>query len=124
MGPTPPLRPYHEQPVLREGLTPMSPGRTRIYWSGHADSNRGPAVPKTAALPGCAIPRLPQNSVSIHARNVSSKKRAGTKEITILAEIGASRSIFNRHTLRLHAPNVRTVLENPFPDGFRRPSSP
>src|SRR3954468_17235928 len=28
-----------------------------IYWSGQLDSNQRPAVPKTAALPGCAIPR-------------------------------------------------------------------
>ena len=27
-------------------------------WSGQLDSNQRPAVPKTAALPGCAIPRL------------------------------------------------------------------
>jgi hypothetical protein len=26
-------------------------------WSGQQDSNLRPAVPKTAALPGCAIPR-------------------------------------------------------------------
>ena len=26
-------------------------------WSGQLDSNQRPAVPKTAALPGCAIPR-------------------------------------------------------------------
>jgi hypothetical protein len=28
------------------------------FWSGQLDSNQRPAVPKTAALPGCAIPRL------------------------------------------------------------------
>ena len=27
------------------------------FWSGQLDSNQRPAVPKTAALPGCAIPR-------------------------------------------------------------------
>jgi hypothetical protein len=29
-----------------------------IFWSGQLDSNQRPAVPKTAALPGCAIPRI------------------------------------------------------------------
>ena len=29
------------------------------HWSGRLDSNQRPAVPKTAALPGCATPRLP-----------------------------------------------------------------
>src|SRR4249920_2914959 len=29
----------------------------RLGWSGQQDSNLRPAVPKTAALPGCAIPR-------------------------------------------------------------------
>src|SRR5207237_7114650 len=28
-----------------------------FIWSGQLDSNQRPAVPKTAALPGCAIPR-------------------------------------------------------------------
>jgi hypothetical protein len=28
-----------------------------VRWSGQQDSNLRPAVPKTAALPGCAIPR-------------------------------------------------------------------
>jgi hypothetical protein len=31
----------------------------RFTWSGQLDSNQRPAVPKTAALPGCAIPRIP-----------------------------------------------------------------
>jgi hypothetical protein len=30
----------------------------RGFWSGQLDSNQRPAVPKTAALPGCAIPRI------------------------------------------------------------------
>src|SRR3954453_2169584 len=29
-----------------------------MFWSGQLDSNQRPAVPKTAALPGCAIPRI------------------------------------------------------------------
>src|SRR5580692_6623207 len=29
----------------------------RVSWSGQQDLNLRPAVPKTAALPGCAIPR-------------------------------------------------------------------
>src|SRR3979490_2622516 len=33
-------------------------GIQRRFWSGQLDSNQRPAVPKTAALPGCAIPRL------------------------------------------------------------------
>jgi hypothetical protein len=33
------------------------------FWSGQLDSNQRPAVPKTAALPGCAIPRLSGNDV-------------------------------------------------------------
>src|SRR6516162_8632517 len=44
MGPTPPLRPYHEQPVLREGLTPMSPGRTSERpetWVTHRTGHMG-----------------------------------------------------------------------------------
>ena len=32
-------------------------------WSGQLDSNQRPAVPKTAALPGCAIPRSLENDV-------------------------------------------------------------
>ncbi len=32
-----------------------------VGWSGQLDSNQRPAVPKTAALPGCAIPRDPSS---------------------------------------------------------------
>src|SRR5262249_26996528 len=32
-------------------------------WSGQLDSNQRPAVPKTAALPGCAIPRRQEYGV-------------------------------------------------------------
>src|SRR5579872_44194 len=35
----------------------MCPEWTLGFWSGQLDSNQRPAVPKTAALPGCAIPR-------------------------------------------------------------------
>src|SRR5579872_1017939 len=35
----------------------MCPEWTLPFWSGQLDSNQRPAVPKTAALPGCAIPR-------------------------------------------------------------------
>src|SRR5712691_7065868 len=37
--------------------------RAEVYWSGRADSNRGPPAPKAGALPGCATPR--QNQVLI-----------------------------------------------------------
>src|SRR3954467_3570115 len=37
----------------------LRPGMTEpASWSGQLDSNQRPAVPKTAALPGCAIPRF------------------------------------------------------------------
>lgn len=35
----------------------ISQSFTRIKWSGRPGSNRGPRVPKTRALPGCATPR-------------------------------------------------------------------
>src|SRR4051794_39673079 len=44
------------------------PGRT---WSGRPDSNRGPPVPKTGALPDCATPRLCHRE--IHERRSRSK---------------------------------------------------
>src|SRR5262249_9704445 len=34
-------------------------------WSGQQDLNLRPAVPKTAALPGCAIPRLSRNWIAL-----------------------------------------------------------
>jgi hypothetical protein len=34
-------------------------GSTCIFWSGQQDSNLRPVVPKTTALPDCAMPRLP-----------------------------------------------------------------
>src|SRR5690606_207171 len=35
-----------------------------FFWSGQLDSNQRPAVPKTAALPGCAIPRQTHRPVA------------------------------------------------------------
>jgi hypothetical protein len=48
------------------GPTPISTGApewTVKRWSGQLDSNQRPAVPKTAALPGCAIPRSLEDPV-------------------------------------------------------------
>jgi hypothetical protein len=73
-----------------------------VSWSGQLDSNQRPAVPKTAALPGCAIPRYPQNSLSIHAQNACIKQRprgrirrqsAGKARLQL--QIGAACSVFN-----------------------------
>ncbi len=51
--------------------------RSRCFWSGQLDSNQRPAVPKTAALPGCAIPRIfPCERTSIHACAAASKPPA------------------------------------------------
>src|ERR1700731_677100 len=44
------------QTTLRESLDKYL--KDLEFWSGQLDSNQRPAVPKTAALPGCAIPRL------------------------------------------------------------------
>src|SRR5215472_2403496 len=44
-------------PCLRYELSPMSPGRTEILWSGRPDLNRGPPAPKAGAIPGFATPR-------------------------------------------------------------------
>ena len=43
-------------PRPRSGA-PADAVSTRVLWSGRLDSNQRPAVPKTAALPGCATPR-------------------------------------------------------------------
>src|SRR5437764_15368975 len=57
----------HRQPLAPEGPSrekdDMCPVRTILDWSGQLDSNQRPAVPKTAALPGCAIPRHLENDV-------------------------------------------------------------
>src|SRR4051794_2535083 len=42
-------------------------------WSGQQDSNLRPAVPKTAALPGCAIPRSVENTCLVRAERSESK---------------------------------------------------
>src|SRR3954466_5291776 len=42
-----------------------------LGWSGQLDSNQRPAVPKTAALPGCAIPRSCWEVTSIPRLNRS-----------------------------------------------------
>src|ERR1700688_506653 len=42
---------------LRTDCRGPSRGENEGRWSGQQDSNLRPAVPKTAALPGCAIPR-------------------------------------------------------------------
>src|SRR5882757_2176255 len=44
----------------------------RAAWSGQQDSNLRPEVPKTSALPGCAIPRAPHGP-SIHRSILPSK---------------------------------------------------
>jgi hypothetical protein len=46
-------------PLPTRGTTAArkSPLSLGFLWSGQQDSNLRPAVPKTAALPGCAIPR-------------------------------------------------------------------
>jgi hypothetical protein len=36
-----------------------------VLWSGQLDSNQRPAVPKTAALPGCAIPRISWSMIQL-----------------------------------------------------------
>ena len=43
--------------LARDRSAACSAGADR--WSGRLDSNQRPAVPKTAALPGCATPRRP-----------------------------------------------------------------
>jgi hypothetical protein len=40
------------------GGTPTRPPRVAKIWSGQQDLNLRPEVPKTSALPGCAIPRF------------------------------------------------------------------
>ena len=44
-----------------------------FFWSGQQDSNLRPAVPKTAALPGCAIPRGTGGGCWIHVSPAASK---------------------------------------------------
>lgn len=61
--------------LIRKGfwrlwLSQGHPGEST--WSGQLDSNQRPAVPKTAALPGCAIPRTLWSDV-LHARRLGSK---------------------------------------------------
>src|SRR5882757_6931200 len=48
----------------------------RAAWSGQQDSNLRPEVPKTSALPGCAIPRR-RTGHSIHGSDLASKLRTG-----------------------------------------------
>src|SRR6266567_1059316 len=43
---------------IRAFRYPGDEGGPARDWSGQLDSNQRPAVPKTAALPGCAIPRM------------------------------------------------------------------
>src|ERR1700731_125462 len=57
------------QTTLRESLDKYL--KDLEFWSGQLDSNQRPAVPKTAALPGCAIPRFIQgNRVDTRFRHV------------------------------------------------------
>jgi hypothetical protein len=55
-------------PCVRNGLI--------VRWSGQLDSNQRPAVPKTAALPGCAIPRSQGRSRRYTLRNPSARRDA------------------------------------------------
>src|SRR5947199_169679 len=47
----------------------------RRGWSGQQDLNLRPGVPKTPALPGCAMPRSYRVAASIHASPCASKPR-------------------------------------------------
>src|SRR5437867_11123000 len=40
-------------------------------WSGWPDLNRRPPAPKAGALPGCATPRIPENSITQAASRFS-----------------------------------------------------
>jgi hypothetical protein len=46
-----------------------------LSWSGQQDLNLRPGVPKTPALPGCAMPRSYRVAASIHASPCASKPR-------------------------------------------------
>src|SRR2546428_8088513 len=51
-------REHHENGVSERVRTGQNgPLKTSRTWSGQQDSNLRPGVPKTPALPGCAIPR-------------------------------------------------------------------
>ena len=51
-------------------------------WSGQQDSNLRPEVPKTSALPGCAIPRSSQTSpnTGLRAAPESASRRARSRQ--------------------------------------------
>src|SRR5215470_491089 len=53
---------FHPSVAQLETLTAPTHGGE---WSGQQDLNLRPAVPKTAALPGCAIPRLSRNWIAL-----------------------------------------------------------
>ena len=63
--PRPPRRPKQPRNSARTTNRNKHPNASerrsmisKSYWSGQPDSNRRPEVPKTSALPGCAIPRF------------------------------------------------------------------
>src|ERR1700689_5144856 len=47
-----------------------------LRWSGQQDLNLRPEVPKTSALPGCAIPRIPDRFAIMRRRTWTSPRRA------------------------------------------------
>src|ERR1700742_3794550 len=59
--------------IVSSGCQP--PGNIRLGdWSGQLDSNQRPAVPKTAALPGCAIPRSYRRSRRYTLKELSARQ--------------------------------------------------
>ena len=74
-------------------------------WSGQLDSNQRPAVPKTAALPGCAIPRCPQRTTcpEDHVTTRSRARQQGRERLRSSA-CPAKRKVPERHSQKDSAP--------------------
>src|SRR5688572_12227646 len=54
-----------------------------LGWSGQQDSNLRPEVPKTSALPGCAIPRIIPILAEIHGLSGSGNNAASGAQLVI-----------------------------------------
>src|SRR5262245_33993794 len=96
-----------------------------LSWSGQLDSNQRPAVPKTAALPGCAIPRYPRMVMSIHARGVGSKARR--RDETLFQSSPKGEDVVKPINRPPEAPaplSASRALANRLPGGSPQPSCP
>src|SRR5436190_1506329 len=65
-------------------------------WSGQLDSNQRPAVPKTAALPGCAIPRFPATATRFTRRQQGGSDPSSAVEQGVGDPVAGGDAVFLR----------------------------